>query len=257
MGKGKVLFAVDAGNTTIALGLFRGKTLVSDKIFTGTKNLRDDILRFLKPKVCISELGAVIVSSVVPWINASLRSALCRITGVVPHFLKPLELGMPILCDKPEEVGIDRLLNALAAHHRFKKGAIVVDFGTATTFDIVSPEGEYLGGAIAPGVGISSEALWKRCSRLYPVSFSIPCKAVGKNTSDAMRSGILLGHASMVEGMISRFMKEIRFSPVLVGTGGFASLFRRATGIFDMIDTHLTLKGVKIVYDVMSGKEKG
>ncbi|PIZ15492.1 pantothenate kinase [Candidatus Desantisbacteria bacterium CG_4_10_14_0_8_um_filter_48_22] len=246
--KSKILLAVDMGNTAVTAGIFRGRTLVEDRISADIKNFRKELARLLKT-VNGAKAGAVYVSSVVPCRDILLAGILRKATGLNPHFIKLKDAGIPVLCDRPFEVGTDRILNAVAAHRLSTREAIVVDCGTATTFDAVSRKGEYLGGAITAGIGISSEALWTRCAKLRRrFSLKTPGRILGRNTVDAMRSGIINGHTSMIEGMVARLKKELRSDPVVIGTGGYISLVARSTKIFDIIDPDLTLKGIWLVW---------
>ena len=241
-----ILLAVDAGNTSIAFGAFgAGKTDIF-KVSSTPQGLAQIKKHIREPR----KIGTIMVSSVVPGINKSLGKALKKITRVMPHFITLKDTGVPIRLRNPKEAGMDRLINTLAAHKIYRKAAIVVDMGTATTFDIVSAKGEYLGGAIAAGIGISSQALRTRCAKLKPVPISIPGKAGGKNTKDAMRSGIVLGHTAMIEGMVSRLKKEHNFKPVIIGTGGFVNIIKKTTKVFDVVDPDLTLKGIKIIVEI-------
>ena len=242
------------GNTAITAGVFRGRTLVEDRMSADIKNFRKELARLLKT-VTGAKAGAVYVSSVVPGKNALLAGILRKATGIKPHFIKAKDAGIPVLCDRPYEVGTDRILNAVAVHAMLSaREAIVVDCGTATTFDAVSGKGEYLGGAITAGIGISSEALWTRCAKLRRISLrtlKAPGRALGRNTVDAVRSGIMNGHASMIEGMVARLKNELKFEPIIIGTGGYVSLVARSTKIFDIIDPDLTLKGIWLVWQQM------
>lgn len=253
--KNDVLLAIDVGNTVISLGLFDGDKLIVCKIPSKTRNFGPSIKVFLE---CGSKGSRIktAVSSVVPGINRSLGSAVKKVTGSAPYFIKAQDAGVPILLRHPEETGTDRVLNAVAAHKIYKKGAIVVDAGSATTLDVVSPKGEYLGGTIAPGIEISSQALWNRCAKLRPVSLSVPGKALGRDTHDAMRSGIVLGHVFMVEGLVSRLKREIGFKPVVIGTGGMIKMISKASRIFDFVDENLTLKGIKLTTEARRHREK-
>jgi type III pantothenate kinase len=163
---------------------------------------------------------------------------------------------MPIRYDPPQDVGADRIVSAVAAYHRYARidegepvGIIVVDFGTATTFDVVSPKPEYLGGAIAPGIGIGADALFTRAARLPRVEISRPPQAIGKNTVHALQSGLLYGYVALVEGMITRVARETTWKNVVVATGGLAPLVARETRAIDVVDDNLMLDGLRIIYE--------
>jgi type III pantothenate kinase len=155
---------------------------------------------------------------------------------------------MPVLYDNPREVGADRVVNAIAAYERFHQGLIIVDFGTATTFDAVTPKGEYLGGAIAPGIGISMEALFQRASKLPRVAFERPEKVVGRNTVASMQSGLVYGYVGMVDGICTRMAAELGFPVKIVATGGLAPLIAPVSERIDLVDDQLTLEGLRIIY---------
>jgi type III pantothenate kinase len=241
----KNLLAVDVGNTSVTFGIFSGKKIDVFMVNSSLDGLAGIKKHINRPGM----FKKILVSSVVPAINKPLAAALKKATGVVSHFITLKDTGIKARLKDPGEVGMDRLVNTLAAHKIYGKAAIVVDMGTATTFDIVSFQGEYLGGAIAPGIGISSQALWTRCAKLGPVRVSAPLKASGKNTKEAMMSGIVFGHAAMIEGMVSRIKKEHSFKPVIIGTGGFVNIMKKATKIFNITDRYLTLKGIRIIAD--------
>jgi type III pantothenate kinase len=156
---------------------------------------------------------------------------------------------MPILYDNPREVGADRIVNAVAAFDRVQGPVIVVDFGTATTFDCVSPKGEYLGGAIVPGIQISAEALFSRAAKLSRIEIAVPPRVVGRNPTHSMQSGILHGYASMVDGMIGRINEELGYESAVIATGGLASLIAKLTKSIQHVDDALTLEGMRIVYE--------
>jgi type III pantothenate kinase len=161
-----------------------------------------------------------------------------------------VKTGMPILYENPREVGADRVVNAVAAYHRWRQGLVVVDFGTATTFDAVSPRGEYLGGAIAPGISISMEALFRHASKLPRVEFARPPSVVGKNTVASMQSGLVYGYVGLVDGICGRMEAELGFPAKVVATGGLAPLIAGVSRAISEVDEHLTLDGLRLIHEL-------
>jgi type III pantothenate kinase len=156
---------------------------------------------------------------------------------------------MPILYDKPQEVGADRIVNAIAAYDRVRDTTIVVDFGTATTFDYISAKGEYVGGVIAPGLGIASEALFRRAAKLYPVELVKPKQVIGRNTVHAMQSGLIYGYVALVDGLVTRIQKENRVQARVIATGGFAPILAAESATIDEVDEYITLDGLRLIYE--------
>jgi type III pantothenate kinase len=250
-----VLLAIDVGNTNTVLGVFAGADLCHQwRVETSQSRTYDEwgILvrqlfsaRGLEP----AAVKAIAISSVVPPLSFALEQMSQRYFGVKPLFVGPgVRTGLPILYDNPREVGADRVVNAVAAFHRWKRGLIVVDFGTATTFDAVSPRGEYLGGAIAPGVSISMEALFRNASKLPRVEFARPEHVVGKNTVASMQSGLVFGYVGLVDGICERMQAELTFPAHVVATGGLATLVAGLSKAIAEVDEHLTLDGLRIIH---------
>lgn len=250
-----MLLVVDVGNTNIAVGAFVGGELLSSwRLNTDIGRTSDEYGVEIVGLLQHAGLDAgrcedVIVSSVVPPLARAIENLSSKYLGHTPILIDPHRVpGVAVEIDRPEEVGADRVVNTAAAFVRHGGPCIVIDFGTATTFDVVSAQGNYVGGAIAPGLGLATEALVAQASRLYRVEFVPPATVVGKSTIHAMQSGIMLGYLSLVEGMIRRFHDEIGPCRV-VATGGFAALFARHTAIIDAVDPNLTLEGLRIIYE--------
>jgi type III pantothenate kinase len=186
----------------------------------------------------------------VPSLGFPIRQAFKEIFGKEPAFVEPgIKTGMPILYDVPQEVGADRIVNAVAAHARLGGPCIVVDFGTATTFDVVTAKGEYAGGVIVPGVGISAEALFERAARLWRVEIRRPDRVVGKTTAGSIQSGLYFGYLSLVDGVIDRIEKEIGAKPRVIATGGLAQLYGGGSERIEEVDPLLTLTGLRLIHE--------
>lgn len=251
-----MLLAIDVGNTNTVLGAFEGTALVRHwRVETHHGRTSDEYGILLKQLFAHSGLDAgkvdaIAVSSVVPPLGFTLERVARDYFGVPPLFVGPgVKTGMPILYDNPREVGADRIVNAVAAFERWRTGLIVVDFGTATTFDAVSPRGEYLGGAICPGISISMEALFRHASKLPRVEFIRPAAVVGKNTVASMQSGLVYGYVGLVDGICERMAAELGFSPRIMATGGLASLVAGVSRAIGEVDEHLTLDGLRIIHE--------
>jgi type III pantothenate kinase len=195
-------------------------------------------------------VDAIVVSSVVPDLNRVLARAGERFFGREPLFVGPgVRTGVPILYENPHEVGADRIVNAVAAVARYGAPVVVLDFGTATTLDVVSARGEYLGGVIAPGLGISAEALFTRAARLSRVDLRRPARVIGRTTEESVQSGLFHGYAALVEGLIAKVLEELGAPAKVVATGGLAPVFDRALASLDAVDPDLTLHGLRLIWE--------
>lgn len=255
-----MLLAVDVGNSHTTVGVFEGETLRCElRLATHRDWTRDELAVGLRQALGLAGLGfetldQAIVACVVPPVLAPLTEALLRYVGVEPLVVGPgIRTGMPIRYDQPQDVGADRIVTAVAAHQRHRggdgeHGLIVVDFGTATTFDVVSPKPEYLGGVIAPGIGIASDALFERAAKLPRVDISRPDRVVGRNTVGAIQSGLVYGYIGLVEGLIQRIREEVAWPCRVVATGGFATLVARESSAIDVVDDALVLEGLRLIH---------
>jgi len=250
-----VFLAFDVGNSNIVIGIYDHTTLVHFwRLATDREKTADEYgvlinSLFTYNGLDPAQVDRVAISSVVPPITPVIVEFCRRTFGVFPLVIGPgVKTGMPIRFDNPREVGADRIVNGVAAFERYGGPAIVVDFGTATTFDAISAGGEYLGGAIAPGVGISMEALFDHAAKLPRVELTKPPGVIGKNTVSGMQAGILYGFAGQVEGLVSRMKGELGQNARVIATGGWAELVAQATSSIDRVDPLLTLEGLRIIY---------
>lgn len=254
-----MLLALDVGNTNTVLGLYR---LDGDKpelaahwrVTTHRSQTADEygvlfVNLFEMHGLTPSQVQAIIISSVVPPVESTLREVCENYFHVQPLFVEPgIKTGMPVLQDTPADLGADRLVNAIAAFERYGGPCIVVDFGTATTFDAISAKGEYIGGAIAPGLGLSAEALFTRAARLSRVDIKRPAKVIGVNTVTHLQSGLYYGYIGLVDGILARMVAELGEQPRIIATGGLARQIAEDSRFISEIDDMLTLDGLLILF---------
>lgn len=251
-----MLLVIDVGNTNISFGVLDGKTLLhhvrSESARSRTADEYAVLVRAMLELrgVDLAAIDSAIIASVVPSLTDTMVALVRRAFGREALVVGPgTKSGMPILYEDPREVGADRIVNAVAAFEWARAGVIVVDFGTATTFDCVSPKGEYLGGVITPGVQISAEALFSRAARLHRVEIAVPPKVVGRNPVHSMQSGIVYGYAGLVDGLCSRLGRELGFPCRVVATGGLARLIAPLTEAIEHVDDNLTLTGLRLLFE--------
>ena len=250
-----MLLVVDVGNTNTVLGLFDGDQLVHDwRIRTVVDHTVDEygmlIYNLYKTsRISSRKIQDIIISCVVPPMLNILEPLCQKYFNLKPLIVGPgVKTGMPIFYDNPKEVGADRIVNAVAGYEKYKKDLIIVDFGTATTFDYVSEKGEYMGGCISPGIMISSDALFERAAKLPRVELSKPKSIVAKDTVSSMQAGIMYGYAGLVDGICDRMKAEVKSNPLVVATGGLAKIVAPETKSIDVVDEMLTLEGLRIIY---------
>jgi type III pantothenate kinase len=259
-----MLLAIDIGNTHITLGLFdRGEWRRQWRLRTVHDKTEDEygiyIKTLLREEVVSDKVEAAILSSVVPPLTVSFRAVCRRYLGIKALVVDSESLtGVRILTDNPAEVGADRIVNAAAAHYLYSGPVIVVDMGTATTFDVVSADGDLIGVAIAPGLGLAATALSDKAAQLGRVALQAPPNAIGRNTTQAMQSGLVFGYVALVEGMVKRIISEWGEQNVqVVGTGGLISIIEEHTDLFDHIKPWLTLVGLREIYRLNTSNPVG
>lgn len=252
-----MILVVDIGNTNIVLGVYRERELLHHfRLSTARQSTVDEygvLIRnlFNMSGLSFKDMEGVIISSVVPPLVQVIVEMCVKYIGKDPLLVGPgIKTGLNLRYENPREVGADRIVNAVAAIEQYQCPLVVVDFGTATTFDCIDAGANYLGGAIVPGLGISTEALYQRASKLPRIELEKPKKVIGRNTVHAMQAGIIFGYAGQVEGIVRRIKQEMN-APVLkvIATGGLASLIASETECIDEVNPMLTLEGLRIIYN--------
>lgn len=255
-----MILVLDAGNTNMVLGLYKDKNLIADwRLSTDPLRTADEysiqvIQLFLQNNLKIEDVEGVIVSSVVPNIMYSVERMVSKYFKKKPIIVGPgTKTGINIKYDNPKEVGADRIVNAVAAHELYKKPLVIIDFGTATTFCAVTKSGDYLGGAIAPGMKISSEALFEKAAKLPRVELIKPPTVICKNTVASMQAGMIYGYGGLVDNIVTKIKEELinlgEEEPLVVATGGLAKLISEESQSIDLIHPFLTLEGLRIIYE--------
>lgn len=252
-----MLFVIDIGNTNTVMGVFEGDRLIQDwRIRTEKETTEDEFNVLVQGLFSVSgidtaKIDRTIISSVVPPMVRNLDAFCRKYLNHAPHWVDAKSYpGMPILYANPAEVGADRIVNGVAAYAKYKTSLIVIDFGTATTFDVISADGAYMGGAISPGIKIAAEALFQKASKLPRVELFVPPpKVVGADTAGSIQSGIIFGYAGLVDGMVTRMKAEIGTNPRVIATGGLADLMHQVAKTIEAVEPDLTLSGLKLIHD--------
>jgi type III pantothenate kinase len=255
-----MLLAIDVGNTNIVYGLFDGAHLVHQfRVESARGRTADEYAVSLRALLEMHEVHpesvhAAIIACVVPSLTDPMVRLVKKAFGRDALIVGPgIRTGMAILIENPREVGADRIADAVAGFEKAKGGVVVVDFGTSTNFDVVTPKGEYLGGVLAPGLQISADALFTRAAKLSRVEIAMPPKVVGRNTVHAMQSGIVYGYVGLVDGLVERILAELGYPCAVIATGGLASLIAPLSKTIGEVDDVLTLVGLRILYERNSG----
>jgi type III pantothenate kinase len=251
------LLAIDVGNTNVVVGAYDNARLIRTwRLVTVHDRTEDELAVMLdgllaQEDLALDEVDALVLGSVVPPLTQAFTRLAERYVDRPAFIVGPgIKTGVRLRVDNPSEVGADRIANTLAAHRRYGGPAVVVDFGTTTNFDVVSAEGDFLGGSFAPGLEVSAESLFGRASRLFRVPLTPPATAIGKNTTDCLRSGLVYGYVGLVEGLLTRIGAELPAPPTVIATGGLASTMAPLTKTIDKVDDDLTLEGLRLLYEL-------
>jgi len=250
-----MLLVIDVGNTNTVLGVYDARTLVRNWRIRTERNTTEDeynvLIRglFANSGIQPTDIHRTVIGSVVPPMVNILDGFCRRYLGHAPHWINAKSVARMAICLKnPAEVGADRIVNAAAAYEKYRQSVIVVDFGTATTFDVISENGDYLGGAISPGIMIASEALFMKASKLPRVEiFQPPKQVIGRDTIESIKSGIIFGYAGLVDGIVRRMKTELRTNPKIIATGGLAELMITVSEEIETVEPNLTLEGLRIL----------
>jgi type III pantothenate kinase len=263
-GEPTMLLAIDIGNTNVVVGIFHGDRMITSwRLATERARMADEWWSILSTlavsdAVDLASLDGAILSNVVPRLTPAFTDMLQTRLGRVPVIVNSqLDFGIKILIDNPAEVGADRLANTVAAFAHHGGPAVVVDFGTGTNFDVVSSEGNYIGGAIAPGLTLALEALTSRAARLSAVELAVPDHAIGRSTIDSVQSGTVLGYIGLIEGLLARITAELGTKPFVIATGGLGGVIAPHTEAIDTYEPDLTLDGLRIIFERVAGRAIG
>lgn len=258
-----MIFVLDVGNTNTVLGVYEQDDLKYHwRMETSRSKTEDEYAMVVKAlfenvNLRLSQIDGIIISSVVPPIMFALERMCEKYFGITPIVVGPgIKTGLNIKYDNPKEVGADRIVNAVAAIHQYGGPLIIVDFGTATTYCYINEHKQYMGGAIAPGIGISTEALYSRAAKLPRIEIARPDGIIGKNTVHAMQAGILYGYVGQVEGIVARMKAQANIEPTVIATGGLAPLIAKESDMVDHVDSFLTLRGLYLIY-IRNKQEEG
>ncbi|MHB8630862.1 MAG: type III pantothenate kinase [Candidatus Limnocylindria bacterium] len=253
----KTLLAIDAGNTNVVIGAYRDAKLVATwRTATDHDRTEDEIAVTLdallhQEGLSLTAMDAMVLGSVVPPLTGAFTRLADRYLHDKALVIGPgVKTGVRLRVDNPSEVGADRIANTLAAHRRYGGPAVIVDFGTTTNFDVVSADGDFLGGSFAPGLEVSAASLFSHASRLFAVGLTAPKQAIGTNTADCLRSGIMFGYVGLVEGLLARILAELPGKPRVIATGGLAGTIAPLTAAIERVDDDLTLEGLRLLWEL-------
>lgn len=250
------LLAVDVGNTNIVIGTYQGERLIDQwRISTVHDRTEDELAVVIDGLLAqgesgIADIDAMVLGSVVPPLTLAFTRLAAKHHIALLTIGPGIKTGVRLRIDNPTEVGADRIANTLAAHRRYGGPCVIVDFGTSTNLDVVSEEGDFLGGAFAPGLEVAAESLFGRASRLFRVPLTAPRDAIGKNTVDCLRSGIVFGYVGLIEGLVARIVAELPAKPKVIATGGLATMIAPLTKTIEMVDDDLTLEGLRMLWEL-------